>query len=113
MRATPILIAGLALSVSACGSGSASSSSSSTGANGGRRGFAFTAEQTACLKQHGFTMPGRRPGGGTGKPPASRSPQPDLQARQAKMRAAFQACGIQPPQRPQGAPGGYGPPPQQ
>jgi hypothetical protein len=104
-----------ALCLAACGSSSSSSSSSSSAAGaiggaggagaGAAGGTANRAKLTACLKQHGVTLPPRPAGGGGGygPPPGAgnggggggsggfgggQGP-----AGNPKFRAAFQACG--------------------
>lgn len=129
-------------------SASANGGANTTGRRGGG-GFNLTAAQTACLKKEGVTLPGRgqRPGGqrpnGTGTtpdgmPPAGARTTPNGAppnggppnsgqrgqggpggANFQKLQAAMKKCGVDMPQRPQGAPGqggpggGYGQPPAQ
>jgi len=135
-------------------SASANGGASTTGRPGDGGGFNLTAAQTACLKKEGVTLPGggQRPGGqrpnGTGTtpngaPPAGARTTPNGAppnggpptggqrgqggpggANFQKLQAAMKKCGIDMPQRPQGAPGqgqggqggpggGYGQPPAQ
>ena len=98
-----LLAAGL---LSACGSSNSSGSASSTPAGAATTGT--RAALTACLKKQGITIPqgrgapgGGPPGGpgapGTGGPPAGFPGN-------AKLRAAFKACGAN---LPAGARGGF------
>jgi hypothetical protein len=103
--ATAVIVAAC---VAACGSSSSSSSSSSTAA-AASGGTASRAKLTACLKQHGVTLPSRPAGGGYGPPPGAGKGNGNgsgggglrgggLGGRQGrfnspKFRAAFQACG--------------------
>jgi hypothetical protein len=90
--------------IAACGSASNSSGTTTSGttasaAAGGAGGGANATRRaalTACLKQHGVTLPARPPGagGGTGTTPRRRGffGGGGL-ANNPKLRAAFQACG--------------------
>jgi hypothetical protein len=115
-----LIFAALALGglIAACGSASSSSSSSTTtttasaAAGGGAGGGANPARRaalTACLKQHGVTLPARPPGApggapgtgtgtgttGTGTTPGRGFFGGGRFANNPKLRAAFQACGAQ------------------
>ena len=103
-----------ALIVAGCGS-SDSSTSTQAAAGQGRGGFQLTADQQACLKKQGVTLPtgarrggqggfrrptgqggptGQRPTGGRG-PTGRRGPTGAGGANFQKMQKAFAACGVQ------------------
>jgi hypothetical protein len=112
----------VSLGVAACGSGSGASSTTGAARPQGGGGFAarLTSAQQSCIKKQGVTLPSGRPGGrpGGGSPSGDTNAQPPTgtngtppnggrpggfnrnSAQAKKMRAAFQACGIQMPQRP-------------
>jgi hypothetical protein len=109
------ILAIVSLFLAACGSSSSTSTSSSgaaasasgasgAGGAGGAGGPANRAKLTACLKQHGVTLPNRPPGGGYGPPPgAGNGGGPPAggggsggragRFNNPKFRAAIQACG--------------------
>jgi hypothetical protein len=98
-----VAVGALAVGLSACGGGSssnASNSSTSTTANAGPGGFQLTADQRSCIQGKGVTIPS--PGSG-GQPPSGAPPAggPNGQGLQ-KMQQAFQACGVNLPNAPQG-----------
>jgi hypothetical protein len=91
-------VAAVAIVAAGCGSnGSPSASSATTTTTSTAPGAgANTADRTAfnaCLAQHGVTLPGRPPGGGTGQPPAGGSGGGGGFANlTAAQRSAFTAC---------------------
>jgi hypothetical protein len=106
------ILAIVALFLAACGSSSSSSTSSTSSSGaaasasgaGGAGGPANRAKLTACLKQHGVTLPNRPPGGGYGPPPGARNGGGPPggggglgggggRFNNPKFRAAIQACG--------------------
>jgi hypothetical protein len=100
----------VSLGIAACGSSSGGASTAGAARPQGGFGAQLTAAQQACIKKQGVTLPsgrrgGRPPTGTNGAPPTGRPPGGGNanSAQAKKMRAAFQACGIQRPARP-GAP---------
>jgi hypothetical protein len=104
--------------ITACGSSSSSSntttsSTTAAAAAGGAPNASRRAALTACLKQHGVTLPARPPGAGGGPPPGTggsggsgtgtsgtgTTPRRGFfggaggLANNPKLQAAFQACG--------------------
>lgn len=112
-----VLVAAAALLLAGCGgsSGSDSSSEESGAASseqaGGPGGFAEISDETrSCLKENGVELPepgqGGPPVGGPpeGMPPEGEPPQ-GFGKGAAKMKKAFEECGVELPQgKPQGAP---------
>ena len=108
---TAVVLVALATLVAGCGSSSSTSSSTSTSASAASS--TGRAKLVACLKQHGITLPARRPGAGgppgagsgtppagapgTGTTPTGRPPGGGFFGRTganaSKFRAAFKACG--------------------
>jgi hypothetical protein len=106
-RLSPLLLAlAVSLAVAACGSSSGGGTKTSTTASAaGSR-----AKLTACLKQHGVTLPTRRPGAGrgffgggappgasgttgSGSPPTGGFGGSGGGLRSSKFRTAFKDCG--------------------
>lgn len=120
MGALAVLVAVL---LAGCGSSGSSestteeSNAASSGQAGGPGGFAeISAETRSCLKEKGVELPepgqGGPPGGGSfeggppaGGPPAGGAPQ-GFGKGGAKMKKAFEECGVE---LPQGKPGGGSP----
>lgn len=93
---TAVVMVALATLVAGCGSTSSTSSSTSTSASAASS--TTRAKLVACLKQHGITLPARRPGAGTGTTPSGSPPAGGgffgrTGANASKFRAAFKACG--------------------
>jgi hypothetical protein len=100
-------VGALVIGLSACGgssSGSNAGTGTSTTASGGPGGFQLTAEQRSCVEGKGVTVPqrgGQPPSGGSPPqgPPSGGAPGgQDFQ----KLLQAFQQCGVNLPNRPQG-----------
>jgi hypothetical protein len=120
----PVIALVIVLGLAACGGGSGSGSGTNASANqqpNGGRGFLSDPKVQACLKKQGVTVPsgGRRPngggppngqppGGGNGQPPTGTNGRPQggqgNSAQFQKLRAALQKCGVNFPNRGNGAP---------
>jgi hypothetical protein len=95
------------LTVVGCGSSSSSTSSASSGSSVASSGGSTASRSAArsalrtCLKQHGITLPNRRPSGSGGPPPGGvpgggffgGGGGAGSQFNNPKVRAAIQACG--------------------
>ena len=102
-----LLIAGCGGSSSGSSTGEDSSTTASGGPAGGPGGFEISEEAQTCLKEKGVELPEPGSGGGPpqggGAPPSGEGGPPRGFGGGARMKEAFEECGVE---LPRGKPGG-------